>query len=27
VTNLTAGDCLLIPNGWIFQERSLDNTI
>ncbi|CAF4931983.1 unnamed protein product, partial [Rotaria sp. Silwood1] len=27
VTNLTAGDCLFIPNGWIFQERSLDNTI
>lgn len=27
MTNLTAGDCLLIPNEWLFQERSLDNTI
>ncbi|CAF1036633.1 unnamed protein product [Rotaria sordida] len=27
VTNLTAGDCLFIPNEWIFQERSLDKTI
>jgi hypothetical protein len=27
VANLTAGDCLFIPHNWIFQERSLDNTI
>ncbi|CAF1418715.1 unnamed protein product [Rotaria magnacalcarata] len=27
VANLTAGDCIFIPNGWIFQERSLDSTI
>ena len=27
VANLTAGDCLFIPSGWIFQERSPDNTM
>ncbi|CAF1253802.1 unnamed protein product [Adineta steineri] len=27
VANLTAGDCLFIPINWVFQERSLDNTI
>lgn len=27
VANITAGDCLLIPSGWIFQERSSDSTI
>ncbi|CAF5008089.1 unnamed protein product, partial [Rotaria socialis] len=27
VANLTAGDCIFIPSQWIFQERSLDNTI
>jgi len=27
IANLTAGDCLFIPSGWIFQERSLDSTI
>ncbi|UJR21880.1 hypothetical protein I4U23_024953 [Adineta vaga] len=27
ITNLTAGDCLLIPVHWIFHERSLDSTI
>ncbi|CAF4304061.1 unnamed protein product, partial [Rotaria sordida] len=26
VTNLTAGDCLFISNGLIFQGCSLDNT-
>ncbi len=25
--NLTAGDCLLIPSGWILQERSVDSSI
>ena len=25
--NLTSGDCLFIPSNWIFQERSLENTI
>ena len=25
--NLTAGDCLFIPSGWILQERSLDTSI
>lgn len=27
VANLTAGDCLFVPNEWVFQERSLDNII
>lgn len=27
VANLTAGDCLFVPNDWIFQERSTENTI
>ena len=27
IANLTAGDCLLIPSGWIFQERSEDSSI
>lgn len=27
LANLTSGDCLLIPSGWIFQERSLENGI
>ncbi len=27
VANLTAGDCLFVPSGWIFQERSLNSTI
>ena len=25
--NLTSGDCLFIPSDWVFQERSLENTI
>jgi hypothetical protein len=27
IANLTSGDCLFIPNNWIFQERSFENTI
>ena len=27
LANLTAGDCLFIPNEWIFQERSTENAI
>ncbi len=27
IANLTSGDCLLIPSGWIFQERSEDSSI
>ncbi len=27
LANLTSGDCLFIPSGWVFQDRSLENTI
>lgn len=27
LANLTSGDCLLVPSGWIFQERALENSI
>lgn len=27
LANLTSGDCLLIPSSWVFQERSLENSI
>lgn len=27
VANVSAGDCLLIPSQWAFQERSLEATI
>ena len=26
-TTLASGDCLFIPSGWVFQERSLESTI
>jgi len=25
--NLTAGDCVFIPNGWVFHERSSESSI
>lgn len=27
LVNLTAGDCLFIPNEWIFQERTFHSSI
>jgi hypothetical protein len=27
LANLTSGDCLFIPTGWVFQDRSIENTI
>ncbi|UJR27910.1 hypothetical protein I4U23_009171 [Adineta vaga] len=27
LANLTSGDCLFIPNSWVFQERSMEHTI
>ncbi len=27
LANLTSGDCLFIPSDWVFQDRSIENTI